>query len=249
MKAVMPSFVDAMYSTNSDRPGWGLFRVMLRTSQQQNESEKQWLLNRIHLLSEKHFPSEPGSAGPQTTGFFVLLSQLVSSVLRDQNVAVVVASIAIFAMMLVAFRNWRVALIAMIPNLLPIFAVLGTLGWLGIRINMGSAMIAAVSIGLSIDSSIHYLWTFRRARLAGQDTRHAIQAAQQRAGRAMVFSTFALVTGFASLYVSQFIPTVYFGVLASLTMIGGLLGNLFLLPLLLTVFARDVYRVSGGTRA
>ena len=125
------------------------------------------------------------------------------------------------------------AVVALVPNALPILIVTGLMGWLGLKINMGAAMIAAVSLGLSIDSSIHYLSTFRRARDEGRSLDDALAAAHQTVGRAMVFSTLALIVGFSVLCTSQFVPTIYFGVLVSLSMLGGLAGNLIVLPALL----------------
>ena len=131
------------------------------------------------------------------------------------------------------------AMIALVPNVLPIAVVTGLMGWLGLKINMGAAMIAAVSIGLSIDSSVHYITAFLRARGQGQTLPEALAAVHQSVGRAMVFSTLALVVGFSVLCTSQFVPTIYFGVLVSLTMLGGLAGNLVVLPVLLTIATRD----------
>jgi hypothetical protein len=113
--------------------------------------------------------------------------------------------------------------------------VMGLMGWLGLRINMGAAMIAAVSVGLSIDSSIHYITAFRRELAAGRDVIDALSIVEDSVGRAVVFSTLALVVGFGVLCTSRLIPIVYFGVLVSISMIGGLLGNLFVLPLLLRI--------------
>jgi hypothetical protein len=98
---------------------------------------------------------------------------------------------------------------------------------------MGAAMIAAVSVGLSVDSSIHFIAAYRRERREGRDVPQALRAVQQTVGLAACFSTLALVVGFAALAVSEFIPTIYFGSLVSLAMFGGLAGNLVLLPLLL----------------
>ena len=96
-------------------------------------------------------------------------------------------------------------------------------------------MIAAVSMGLSVDSSIHFIAAYRRHLNDGCTSREAIQLAHQTAGTAMIFSTLALVVGFIALTTSNFIPTVSFGALSCLTLIGGLLGNLVVLPVLLTV--------------
>src|SRR5205823_4856878 len=116
---------------------------------------------------------------------------------------------------------------------LPIFMVMGLMGWLGLKINMGAAMIAAVSMGLSVDSSIHYITSFRRAQSEGLAVGQALAAVQQTVGRAMVFSTLALIIGFSVLCISEFVPTIYFGCLVSLAMLGGMFGNLLVLPLLL----------------
>ena len=96
-------------------------------------------------------------------------------------------------------------------------------------------MIAAVSLGLSIDSSIHYLWSWQRWRDTGLSVADSIVEAQLRVGRAVVFSTLALVLGFTSLCFSEFVPTIYFGALVGATMLGGLFGNLVVLPILLHI--------------
>jgi predicted RND superfamily exporter protein len=168
---------------------------------------------------------------------FVLLSRIVDSLLADHVATTTVAISSIAALMYLALRDVRLVLIGLVPNLLPIFVLLGTLGWLGIPINMGVAMIAAVSIGLSVDSSIHYLWAVVRQgqEFAVDGESRAIEWAQQRIGTALTYSTVALVVGFVSLTSSQFVPTIYFGGLVSAAMVGGLLGNVVLLPAMLAL--------------
>lgn len=147
--------------------------------------------------------------------------------------------------MLCAFRSLRLALIALIPNAFPVLVVSGIMGWVSwtgwfeFRINMGSAMIAAVSLGLSIDSSIHYIFAFQRARRLGGTVSEAIRSAHGTVGLSMIFATIALIVGFSVLATSNFTPTVYFGSLVSLAMLGGLLGNLVILPVLLRMVVRD----------
>ena len=94
-------------------------------------------------------------------------------------------------------------------------------------------MIAAVSMGLSVDSSLHYLIRFQRERREGHSFDDALSAAQTEIGIAILLSTIALVLGFGSLATSNFLPTVVFGTTASISMVGGLLGNLIVLPALL----------------
>ncbi|MFM8708406.1 MAG: hypothetical protein ACKOHK_10075 [Planctomycetia bacterium] len=157
--------------------------------------------------------------------------------LSDQWRTCFLADAGIFSLIAVSFRSPLVAAVALVPNALPIFVVLGLVGWAGERINMGTAMIAAVSMGLSVDSSIHYLASFRRRLATGHSTAAALEAAHQTAGRAMIFSTLALVVGFLALTTSGFIPTVSFGALSCLTLTGGLFGNLVVLPVLLSLLA------------
>ena len=157
--------------------------------------------------------------------------------LADQWFTFLLAATGIFALLAIGFRSWLLAAVALVPNALPIFVVLGLRGWAGLRINMGTAMIAAVSMGLSVDSSIHYIAAFRRRLHDGQAFSAALETAHQTAGRAMVFSTLALVVGFLALTTSGFIPTVSFGALSCLTLVGGLFGNLVVLPVLLSLLA------------
>jgi predicted RND superfamily exporter protein len=168
------------------------------------------------------------------TGYYVMLGRLVSSILSDQWTCFVLATIGILIVMTIATRSWRLALAALVPNAIPVFLVLGAMGWLGMTVNMGAAMIAAVSMGLSIDSSIHYLLHMRRQMDNGRSAGAAMRSSQEDVGLALVLATIALIAGFLSLCFSQFVPTIVFGVLVSLTMLGGLLGNLIVLPLLIS---------------
>ena len=145
------------------------------------------------------------------------------------------AAAGIFLLLTLSFRSVLLAAVALVPNALPIFVVLGLMGWCGQRINMGTAMIAAVSMGLSVDSSIHWLVAFRRRLAGGHALPAALDVAHRTAGRAMVFATMALVVGFLALTSSGFIPTVSFGALTCLTLLGGLAGNLVVLPVMLAL--------------
>lgn len=207
-------------------------RIMLRAREQQPAEQKTSIIGQVQQIAQEEFPSQSGTQA-EVTGFYVLLTSLVESMIRDQWICFAWAVAGIGLMMLIAFRSATIALIAIVPNAVPILMVTGLMGWLNIKINMGAAMIAAVSMGLSIDSSIHYVSFYRRARKAGKNVRESLHEVHQSVGRAMVFSTLALIIGFTALCTSQFVPTIYFGALVSLSMLGALLGNLVILPLLL----------------
>jgi predicted RND superfamily exporter protein len=212
-------------------------RVMLRARERQPAAAKRDIIATVRRIVAEEFPGGAGRPAGEVTGFFVLLAQLVDRLLADQWLAFLVATIGILALLAVSFRSLLLALVALVPNALPIFLVLGLLGWIGEPVNMGTAMIAAVSMGLSVDSSIHYIVAFRRRLAEDGAVAAALGVAHQTAGRAMIFSTLALVVGFLALLTSSFVPTVSFGALCCLTLTGGLLGNLVVLPVLLALVA------------
>ncbi len=207
-------------------------RVMLRARERQPAAAKRAIIEQVRRIVAEE--SGPGPGG-EVTGFFVLLAKLVDRMLGDQWLTFLVAAVGIFLLLALSFRSVVVALVALVPNALPIFVVLGLMGWCGQRVNMGTAMIAAVSMGLSVDSSIHWIVAFRRRLAAGHALSAALDVAHQTAGRAMIFATLALVVGFLALTTSGFIPTVSFGALSCLTLAGGLAGNLVVLPVLLAL--------------
>jgi predicted RND superfamily exporter protein len=225
--------VQALYGRDPLDGNRLFLRIMLRAKERQPAKQKHALVEQVTRLSREAFPEA------EVTGFFVLLTRLIESITRDQWLTFGVASAAIFAMMLAAFRSLPVALVSLVPNALPILIVTGLMGWLRVRINMGAAMIASVSMGLAVDSSIHYITAYRRHRASGMTTGEALHAVHQSVGRAMVFSTLALIVGFTALALSRFVPTIYFGVLVGLTMFGGLIGTLLVLPLLLKLLDRQ----------
>ncbi len=229
----MPVFTAALYGEDPESPEDHYYRIMLRADERQPAEQKRRLIDEVTRISREEFQEA------DVTGFFVLLTNLIASVIRDQWLAFGVALTGIGVTMLLAFGRPLYAVIALVPNALPILMVTGLMGWIGLRINMGAAMIAAVSVGLSVDSSIHYISFFRRARAAGKTVRDALTEVQQSVGRAMIFSTLALIVGFSVLCISEFIPTIYFGSLVALSMLGGLVGNLVILPLLLRLVTRD----------
>jgi uncharacterized protein len=244
MRQAMPAMMDTMLtpmSTTNDGSQTRWLRIMLRSPEQVDAESKTALISRVRATvkeasqaaawRELFSAQQPAS---EVTGFYVLLTQLVDSVISDQWICFLVAGIGIAVAIWLAVGDWRCVLAALLPNILPAAVVLGIMGLLGIRMNLGGALIAAVSVGLSVDSSLHYLIRYKRELAAGRTQREALPACQSDVGIAMLISTFALVLGFGSLATSSFLPTVVFGTTAALTMLGGLLGNLWILPMFLS---------------
>jgi predicted RND superfamily exporter protein len=234
MRVRMPLFIGSMHAIDPE-DGRPWLRILLRSPERLPADEKMALINRVEATAAKEFP------GAKATGYYVLLADLIESVLDDQWKTFAVASVAVTLMTVVAFRNVPLAVATMIPNILPVMMLFGAMGWLGIKTNMGAAMIAAVSVGLSIDNSIHYVMLYQHRRRQGMTMDEGLADAQDSAGRAATLSTLALIVGFATLCVSDFIPTVYFGSLVSLSMIGGLFGNIIVQPMLIRKLDRRTY--------
>jgi predicted RND superfamily exporter protein len=172
---------------------------------------------------------------PQATGIYPMLTRLIVNLLADQRLTFGLALACMFAMGLAAFRSLWLAVISVIPTVIPIVAVLGTMGWLELPVNIATAMLASVAMGMTIDSSLVYLYRFRQEQQAGADFQTALQRTHARTGLALVVANIALVLGFAVLTWSRFVPLVHFGILTGLALLGGLIGNLLLLPLLLNL--------------
>ncbi|MEX1098187.1 MAG: MMPL family transporter [Planctomycetales bacterium] len=225
-----PEVITNLYNPDPDgdpKTSDGRMRIVLRAIERQPAESKEALVEAALRTAREEFPD------PKATGPFVLLAELISSLLDDQLASFGIAVSGIGLMMVLAFRSLSVGLISLVPNIVPIVLVVGSMGWLGLPVNIGTAMIACVSMGLTIDFSIHYIAGYRRGRDRGLGVEEALEGTQQQVGRALVFSTAALVAGFSVLTLSHFIPLVHFGVLVSAAMLGGLLGNLVLLPGLL----------------
>jgi predicted RND superfamily exporter protein len=226
-----PEFAPTLYNPAARR-----MRIVLRARERQPAQAKEKLIHEVEEMADRCFPADVPEERARATGLFVLLTFIVESMLGDQWSCFLWGAFGIIAMMTVAYRSFRIGLISLIPNLLPIVLVIGAMGWLGLPINIGTAMISSVSMGLTVDASIFYISSFRRMQKAGMDFSGALRTTQHEIGRALIYSNAALILGFLVLTLSHFIPLVYFGFLVSVAILGGLAGNLVLLPLLMRAF-------------
>jgi predicted RND superfamily exporter protein len=213
-------------------------RIVLRSPEQQPTEAKLAQIQRVRETVAMHFDAQKADSTvgrssaelPVAAGLFVLMARIIDSLLEDQLKSFIWACVGTFVCMAVAFRSIRIGLISLVPNVFPIALVTGSLGLLEIPVNIGTAMIASVSMGFTC--SVHYIEVFQTA-LPKVGLSQALHIAQAGVGKAVVLAHFALVAGFLVLTASEFIPLVYFGAILSLSMIGGLISDLVLLPLLL----------------
>lgn len=228
-------FVTSLFNRSQRR-----MRLLLRSYERQPSESKLQLIADVERIARQELGSSLADSNsthvsepPRTTGLFVLLAFLIESLMDDQWTSFFVSTIGITSMMWLAFRNLPLGLMSLVPNLFPNILVIGAMGWLGLPINIATAMIACVSMGLTVDSSIIYIDGYLAARATGLRVHEALHETHRHVGRALVYTNAALMAGFSVLALSHFIPLVYFGLLVSLAMLGGLIGNLVFLPLLI----------------
>jgi len=192
------------------------------------------LLNKIRadLTSKLGFKPEQ----VHLTGTLVLYNNMLQSLYSSQIVSMGSATLFLLGTFVVLFRSVRIALIAIFPNLLAISCVLGVMGWLNIPLDMMTITIAAIGVGLADDDTIHYIHRFKHEVLTDGSYQAALHRSHDSIGHAIYYTTITLVIGFSILSLSNFIPTIYFGLLTVLAITAALLGSLTLLPQLLVLF-------------
>ncbi|MEX0964551.1 MAG: efflux RND transporter permease subunit [Pseudohongiellaceae bacterium] len=192
------------------------------------------LLQRIEsgIESEFGFPAED----VRLTGILVMYNNVLQSLFESQILTLGVVMLAIMIMFLVLFKSFKIALICIIPNAIAAAFVLGVMGWLGIPLDIMTITIAAISVGIGVDNTIHYMHRFKREFHRFGNYRKTMYFCHNSIGRAMYFTSMTIVAGFSILALSNFIPTIVFGLLTSLAMLVALVGSLTLLPQLLATF-------------
>ena len=197
-------------------------------------------LNRNELLQriEAGIESDFGFADEdvQLTGILVMYNNVLQSLFQSQILTLGVVMLAIMLMFLVLFRSFMIALICIIPNAIAAAFVLGIMGWVGIPLDIMTITIASISVGIGVDNTIHYMHRFKREFPRIGNYRDTMYFCHNSIGRAMYFTSMTIVAGFSILALSNFIPTIVFGLLTSLAMLVALVGSLTLLPKLLATF-------------
>ncbi len=189
------------------------------------------LLERIRTGLPEKFDIEPEQI--TLSGMLVLYNNVMQSLFRSQIVTLVVVFGAIMLMFGALYRSVRMALIGPIPTAAAASFVLGIMGWVGLPLDIMTMTIAAIVIGIGVDDTIHYVDRFQTEVRDGADYATAAEIAHREVGRAMVYTTVIITLGFSILTLSNFMPTIYFGLLTGLAMVFALVSNLALLPVLL----------------
>ena len=195
-------------------------------------------LNRKELISSVKYDLENkfniSEDKYKLTGISVIYNNLLQSLFGSLIGSIGIVFLSIFVMFLFLFKSIKLASIGMIPNFLAAGAVIGTIGLTGIPLDVMTVTVAAVSIGMGVDNTIHYIFRFKKEFLESNDYLKSTKNTHATIGRALFYTSTTIVLGFLVLATSNFSPTVFFGIFTSLSMIMAIIGSLFLLPVLLT---------------
>ena len=209
-------------------------RFNVRVIESAENLNRNELLQRIEVGIESDFGFADEDV--QLTGILVMYNNVLQSLFQSQILTLGVVMLAIMLMFLVLFRSFMIALICIIPNAIAAAFVLGIMGWVGIPLDIMTITIASISVGIGVDNTIHYMHRFKREFPRIGNYRDTMYFCHNSIGRAMYFTSMTIVAGFSILALSNFIPTIVFGLLTSLAMLVALVGSLTLLPKLLATF-------------
>lgn len=176
---------------------------------------------------------EGEQASAQISGIMVLYNNMLQSLMSSQIGTLGITVLVLFVLFVIIFRSFSYALIAIVVNLIPLCACFGIMGVAGIPLDIMSITIAAISIGIGVDDVIHYIYRYKREFARLGDEAAAIRASHASIGYAMYYTSFAIILGFSVMMMSNFWPTIYFGMLICLVMSLLLLGALIILPSLI----------------
>ena len=209
-------------------------RITLRVIDSDKRLNRKEFIQRV----ENYLSEEMGYVEERfnTTNMLVLYNNMLQSLFSSQIQTIGFVFISIMFMFLVLFRSFYLAILAIVPNILPATLVLGFMGLKSIPLDLMTITIAAISVGIAVDNTIHYIIRFKREFSQHKNYSKTVEICHGSIGKAMYYTSSIIVIGFSILSLSNFIPTIYFGLLTGLAMLAALLASLTLLPALLIIF-------------
>jgi len=209
-------------------------RFTLRVIDSNPKLRRAELLKKIRLDLTDKFQIKPEQI--HLTGMFVLYNNVLQSLFSSQIMTIGVVFLVIMVMFILQFRSLRLAIISIIPNLISASIVLGLMGLMHIPLDIMTITIAAITIGIAVDDTIHYVHRFIEEIQVDGDYLAAMKRCHHSVGRAMYYTSITIIIGFSILALSDFVPTIYFGLFTGLAMLVAMFANLTLLPLLLMIW-------------
>jgi len=206
-------------------------RINLRIIDSQENLKRNNLIKKINYdlknkigLKENEF---------KLTGILILFNNLLQSLFKSQILTLALVMMGIFGMFLILFKNIKLSLIGVVPNFIAAFFILGIIGLLRIPLDMMTITIAAITIGIAVDNSIHYIYRFKEEFNNLKDYNKTLNLCHSTVGNAILNTSITIVFGFSILVLSKFIPTIYFGIFTGLAMLLAMVSVLTLLPSLI----------------
>ena len=209
-------------------------RISLRIIDSQENLRRNDLINKINFDLKNEIGLDDGEF--KLAGVLILFNNLLQSLFKSQILTLGLVMIGIFSMFIILFRNIKLSLIGVVPNFIAAFFILGIIGLLGIPLDMMTITIAAITIGIAVDNSIHYIYRFKEEFKNIKDYNKTLKVCHSTVGVAILNTSITIVFGFSILVLSKFIPTIYFGIFTGLAMLLAMISVLTLLPaLILTI--------------
>lgn len=208
-------------------------RISTRVKESVKGLSREELIERVEQFGVEELGMAPENVN--TTGLIVLYNNMLQSLFGSQIQTLVAVFVGIMLMFMVLFRSVLVSIIALIPNILAAGIVLGIMGLAAIPLDIMTITIAAITVGMGVDHAIHYITRFRIEYGKSQDYVLSMKRSHQTIGRALLYTAITIIVGFSVLMLSNFIPSIYFGLLTSLAMFAATIGSLTLLPRLLVL--------------
>ena len=209
-------------------------RIGLRVFDSKKDLRRNELIKKINYDLENKLGLNPKEF--KLAGVLILFNNLLQSLFKSQILTLGVVMAGITFMFLVLFRNITLSLIGVVPNFMAAFLILGIIGLLGIPLDMMTITIAAITIGIAVDNSIHYIYRFKEEFKKINDYNKTLEKCHDTVGVAILNTSITIVFGFSILVLSNFIPTIYFGIFTGIAMLLAMISVLTLLPKLILTF-------------
>jgi len=218
-------------------------RINLRVKDSLKNLRRKELLEKIHtdLVKKFHLPENK----LEVTGLLVLYNNMLQSLFKSQILTLGVVMVGIALMLLILFQSFSLAIIGIIPNILSAAIILGLMGLLNIPLDMMTITIASISIGIAVDNAIHYIYRFREEFSRTGDYLETLHYCHANIGRAVFYTAITIIVGFSILVMSNFIPTISFGLLTAVVMVIALFAALTLLPKLILIWKPFKSEIGG----
>ncbi len=227
-ETIKQEIIDPYISINDNEA-----RISIRVKDSDKKLRRNDLINKINIDLENKLNLNKNEF--KLAGVLILFNNLLQSLFKSQILTLGFVMTAIFGMFIILFKNIKLAFIGVIPNFIAAFFVLGTIGLLRIPLDMMTITIAAITIGIAVDNSIHYIYRFKEELKQTGNYEKTVKLCHSSVGVAILNTSITIIFGFSILVLSNFIPTIYFGFFTGLAMLFAMISVLTLLPALILI--------------